>query len=1102
MEQLEKKLIQMQENQTYTQELASIGSWSYTIQTGELFITDEVYCILECSPQEFEGKLDSFYLRVHPADLEMVKEATKGALSGKEYDIEYRIVTSAGAVKYVHEKTKAIYDDNNPIKMVGIIQDISNRKKIENNLKFLGDDLNQAQRITGVGSWKYDVIKDEFYGTEEMFHIYGVTPAEFNNDFSNAIKLVHPEDQYKIEDAMEKHLKGLPCQFEFRIPQLNGETKYVVGKGEPIFNHEQRVIGIIGTLQDITEKKLLEERLKISYKSLVEAQRLASIGSWEIDLLNQKVVFCSEEVYKIFGITKGQFDKTHINIMNMIHSDDVEIMKKIYRNPPVEQPVHVEFRVIRPDGSVFYAYNIMEITFDKARKPTYMRGTTQDITEKKNLQKEIEHKQQEINKIQKRFQILVQESNDVFEILASDGTIKYMSKASETVIGFKPEERLGKKVYAYYEGEELQKLHEMMDFVLDKPNKKTQRDVRFRCKNGKEIYLDVNMQNLLHEPTVEGIVVNFRDITKRKEMEQQIIHISTHDELTSIPNRTFFKQKLALQYQCTGKANNRFAVVMLEIDGLKFINDALGYLVGDELIIQVSKSLKQYFGDSIFISRYSGVVFALIVEGKGAIAEYEGLVKEIISLFSQPFKIGKYEISVNINIGVAICNGDELDIGSLLNHVEIALYWAKREGKNKYKFYSSDINIQNYKQFQLRNDLRKAVSSNQLKVFYQPLINLNTNKILAAEALIRWEHPDWGIVSPMEFIPLAEETGEIINIGNWLLNEVCKNYIKWVEQGLPNIKISVNYSSVQFFEESFVNNIKNSIDEYELDPHFLIVEITESILMEKPEKAIADIQNLQSLGIQVALDDFGTGYSSLAYLNSFHIDILKIDGSFVKNIMVDNNCKIILKSIINMAHDLKIKLVAEGIENWQQLSYLKEFKCHTGQGYIYAKPQNLQNFEKILVKGKCRPVVVNDTEVIEERRKYYRLQFYLLLESSLKIMEINGNKVNIGNTSVLVKNMGPGGLCFITNLNLPVDKGLILQFTAYLLGEEIRVHGRPVWAREMEHSLYEYGVEFTFDENKRTELTRVLNMTQVKMKNNILFSDGSFVSESPGVYFK
>ncbi|NLP44408.1 MAG: EAL domain-containing protein [Peptococcaceae bacterium] len=386
---------------------------------------------------------------------------------------------------------------------------------------------------------------------------------------------------------------------------------------------------------------------------------------------------------------------------------------------------------------------------------------------------------------------------------------------------------------------------------------------------------------------------------------------------------------------------------------------------------------------------------------------------------------------------------------------------------------------------------------------YQPIVDLKTTEIVGADALIRWEHPSWGIVPTKELCAIAEEIGFIINLGKWMLEEVCRNYKEWLKKGLSPIKVALNYSGIQFFENNFAENVLNTIREYELDPSFLVIEITESTLIRNAEKVRKDIETLKTNGIQIALDDFGTGFSSLADLSAFPIDILKIDSLFIKNIAKDETCSVIAGSIINMARELQIKAVAEGIESWEQLSELKSLNCHAGQGYLYSKAVEPLEFTKLLAKKKCRPIRTQNVDTPKkQRRKFFRVEFIQSLEAEMTILEIKGKKIDVGNTKVLVKDIGPGGLCFISNIKLPIVKDFIMLFKTELLGKELKLTGYPVWGGEKDSNLYTYGVEFILDENDRSLLIHDLNKIQIKMRKKSLFTDGSFVTVSPAIYFK
>ncbi|KMT21827.1 bifunctional diguanylate cyclase/phosphodiesterase [Clostridium cylindrosporum] len=586
----------------------------------------------------------------------------------------------------------------------------------------------------------------------------------------------------------------------------------------------------------------------------------------------------------------------------------------------------------------------------------------------------------------------------------------------------------------------------------------------------------------------------------KEEMEKKIEFISNHDYLTKLPHRAFFRKQIKLQCEEFREKERSFALMMLNVDGFKYINDALGYSIGDNLLVEIAYRLKMFLGEDIFISRYFGDQFAIIVPGLGNIGEYEWVAKKVIDLFSNPFIINQHNLNITVSMGVSIFPEDGKDHESLKNYANRALIRAKTEAKNSYKFYSPKMNIQSYKQFILRNDFLKAIKNGEFKVYYQPIIKLKNNEILAAEALIRWDHPTWGLVFPSEFISIADETGFIIDMGNWLLRDICDTYRKWIDSGLPAIKISINYSSIHLQQKNFLENVKNIIDEFKLNPNFLIIEIIESILFENKEEIMHNIKCLRAYGIQVALNNFGRSYSSLQYLNSLNIDILKIDSSFIKNVTIDKTSDIIIESLIKMAQELKVKLVAEGIETDEQLHYLKKLNCHTGQGYLYIEPTPIQEFEKILSKKKLNPINVKNP-AIEGRRNFFRINFINLLEVDMTVLTINDKKVNLGYTKALIKDMGPGGLRFISTIRLPIKNNIILQFKTEILAEEINVYGCPKWIEEVHGDLYEYGIEFTVDENERTILTGVLHKFEVKMKNNMGFNEGRFVFDSPNTYF-
>ncbi|MGB3974034.1 MAG: EAL domain-containing protein [Peptococcia bacterium] len=621
--------------------------------------------------------------------------------------------------------------------------------------------------------------------------------------------------------------------------------------------------------------------------------------------------------------------------------------------------------------------------------------------------------------------------------------------------------------------------------------------------------MDSIMQKLRkksHIPTPETKELQRALLLKQdeiKELQKEITRLTSYDDLTGLPNKKYLKALLDTQLLKAQTWRTTFAVIVMDIDGFQFINDALGYRVGDLLVKEIAQRLRDYLDKKIILSRNSSDRFALIVPGLRTREKYVEFAKDILKVISRPFRVEAHDINITMSMGMSIYQGEEHDSDSLMQKADVALYWAKHEGKNRLKVYAADKSIQDYKQFQLRNDLRNAIINKQFQVYYQPIVALKNSRVIAAEALLRWNHPEWGTVKPDEFIKLAEESGFIIEIESWVLEEVCRNYKEWLKAGMPAIKISVNISALQFFDNNFVERIRTTLEKYNLEPDFLIIEITESALIEMAEKVSSDIRSLQKLGIQVALDDFGTGFSSLGYLKNFDIDIIKIDRTFISNIVRDDSSAVITKAIIYIANGLNINLVAEGIDKVEQYNYLKELNCYAGQGYLYGKPAPKTDFEKILSQGKSLPnQATHGEKSLINRRKYFRLHFALLLEGTLTILMINGRNVNVGKTNILIRNIGPGGLCFISDLQLPVQREFIIQISTRLQRKKLVLKGHIVWEEESEEKLHKYGVEFIMEENERAELTKLLNTIQVKMKRNIMFTNGSFTLYGPQKYFQ
>ncbi|MEI2400951.1 putative bifunctional diguanylate cyclase/phosphodiesterase, partial [Paenibacillus phytohabitans] len=364
-------------------------------------------------------------------------------------------------------------------------------------------------------------------------------------------------------------------------------------------------------------------------------------------------------------------------------------------------------------------------------------------------------------------------------------------------------------------------------------------------------------------------------------------------------------------------------------------------------------------------------------------------------------------------------------------------YRAKANGKNSYQIYSSSLNINSFKQFYLERDLKKSIESDQLVVYFQPRVDSGTGKIVSAEALVRWEHPVWGLVSPVEFIPLAEETGYIIEIGDWVLDQVCQNITKWKQQNLEVVPISVNISAQRFLRSDWKGKLGTILENNNINPSLIEIEITETTMIKHEEAVKLAIKYIKSLGVKIALDDFGTGYSSITYLKDYPIDTIKIDQSFIKHIAKTNNVETIIKSLIFLAKGLNMNVVAEGVETIEQLSFLRQQECKEIQGYIFSKPVPEKTFRNLLKKMVLKPTFNSDTATFPNRRRYYRINLLFPLSSQMTLTSILGNSVELGSTEVLIEDIGPGGIRFLSTIHLPVRPDIIYQFKTTIMGDNV-----------------------------------------------------------------
>ena len=460
----------------------------------------------------------------------------------------------------------------------------------------------------------------------------------------------------------------------------------------------------------------------------------------------------------------------------------------------------------------------------------------------------------------------------------------------------------------------------------------------------------------------QQVVALVRDITERKQAEEQIAYLAYHDNLTGLPNNRLFKDRLQQSIAHAERNNTLLAVMFLDLDRFKLINDSMGHNVGDKLLQIIADRLtegtrrqdsigKNVTFDANSVARLGGDEFTILLEKVSGQQAITTVAKRLIDLCARPILIDGHEIFTSASIGISLYPIDGNETESLLKNADTAMYHAKKQGRNNFQFFDTSMNQASVEQLAIETSLRKAIENNELALYYQPQISISTGLIVGMEALLRWKHPHKGFISPTAFIPVAEETGLITSIGEWVINEACKQGALWANQGYLPVAISVNLSAKQLREERLNDIIARILHETGMNPKYLGMELTESAIIIEPERALARLQSIKSLGIKLSMDDFGTGYSSLSYLKKFPLDTLKIDQSFIHDLVTNNEDASLVKAIISMAHSLGMDVIAEGVENQDQMEFLRLNDCDIIQGYLFSRPLPASELAKFLPKA-------------------------------------------------------------------------------------------------------------------------------------------------------
>ncbi len=858
-------------------------------------------------------------------------------------------------------------DSGNLTHFVGTQSDLSERIEVQEALQQANDQLQTIlEAVPGIVSWISSDLR--YLGVNQhLAKLYGLLPSAFvgqdigflgvSSDFHSFVV------EFFADDATET-VKELSAKVKTDGGQSAGHYLIVAQKYDR--GNAACLVGI-----DITERKRAEEALVLTRKAVESSSDAISISDangthiYQNQAFSQLFEWDTAEEFKLAGGIPAVFADPAVAR---------EVLDTIARGYSWSGEVTNRTK----SGEIVQVLLRADAIKDPTGKIVGLIYMNTDITDRKRTE-------QELRQSEKRFRSLIENARDIIIILDEKGFCRYVSPSQERILGYPTAEVLGRSVFDLIHPDELPMVDQVFKGVIQMPRVGLGlAEYRVRHKDGFWCILEAVATNLLDEPSVRGIVVNCHDVTERKVAEDQLLHDALHDALTDLPNRALLTDRLGQAFaRAKRHPSYQFAVLFLDLDRFKVINDSQGHRTGDRLLVAVARRLLTCLRPGDTAARLGGDEFVILLEEIQGVDEAIAQAKQILKAIERPLFLEGNKVLITASIGIALSTDKYQWPGDILRDADIAMYRAKALGKARYEVFTSAMHTRAVALMHLEHDLRESVDELNWKysmvdfaggtvgensptseiegklerpksqlapprlecpftVYYQPIVCLKSGSVIGFEALVRWLHPERGLVSPMEFIAMAEETGLIMPLGLWVLNESCRQIIKWQSLNLPvgnsRLTVAVNLSGRQFSEPESIEQIKQVLQETGVDARCLKLEITETVVMEDGEAAAAMLSQFRELGIGLCIDDFGTGYSSLSYLHKFPINILKVDRSFVSRIGAAGENLEIVRAIVMLARSLGMEVVAEGVETAVQLAQMRAIGCEYGQGYFFSKP--------------------------------------------------------------------------------------------------------------------------------------------------------------------
>lgn len=920
-------------------EHAAIGVALIESYTGRFLHINQCYCDMVGYTLQEMSSGRTFHEITHPDDLQKDLDNMERLRSNelREFTMEKRYFHKNGSIVWVKLTAASTWQPGEkPYAHIAIVENITAHKSTQASLRVLNEALHNLASPVVLTDPDLRIT----YVNPSFQEMLGFSEKELQGMDVERLRVQDPN--YPNQRFLARYNPEIRASSSGELNCLNSEGALIPVHASfaPLHNKQGGLNGYVGHFIDMTLAHQREKDLRESQRQLTTllsnlpgmAYRCRNDEQWTME-------FISSGCSALTGYKETEFlyNKQLAYADIVLPQDREPLANEVRQAVAEERPFRLRYRIRRKDGQIRWVWEQGQKVSNPFKEPGYLEGFVTDITEQVTAE-------ENLKLTSKAFE----NSAEGIIITDANANILRVNQAFVDITGYTREEVIGQNPRFLQSGRHGGSFYKEMWETIHRDGY-WRGEIWNRRKDGttfpewEHISSVVNAKNI-----ITHYIAIFSDITTIKQSQEKLNYLAHHDPLTNLPNRTLFIDRLEKAILRAQRNQSNFLVIFLDLDRFKHINDSLGHLIGDLLLQHVARRLTSAIRKNDTVARLGGDEFVLLLEDIGNKSAIASMAEKLMAEFHVPFMLDDHEVRVTPSIGICLFPEDGEDSETLLRNADAAMYRAKGDGRNTYQFYTHELTQRAYERVLMENRLSQAIAKDELLLHYHPQIDLTTGKVIGAEALIRWQHPEMGLVPPSDFIPLSEETGLIHPIGKWVLQEACCQGKRWMEQGIELDRIAVNIAGAQLQRGNLLSEVKQTLQDTQLPPNKLELEVIENFIMQQATSGIHQLKEIRDLGVTLSIDDFGTGYSSLSYLKLLPIQKLKIDRSFVADIPHDSDDIAITKAIIALGQSLGLTVIAEGVENEQQLEFLNQEGCQEAQGYFYAKPMCAEDFEVFL----------------------------------------------------------------------------------------------------------------------------------------------------------